>query len=349
MEKKRILYLDNIKAFACILVVLQHVAAYGYLYTETGTWNDHWVCNHPENLERYVYNIILIAIAKAAVPLFIMVNGALMLDKDITYKTILKKYILRCIKVLLFWNIFMAICTYMDGGTINDVLSVLIFGYQQFWFIYTLIGLYLVQPLLREIVKQEKILKAAIFMFVVALALNSIEEVLPGKFSDIILHLASEIGISDFPKWCGYYCLGYYLKNKENSCFAHIKFGGGIVILSIVYSIYMSSQSNIFHLESIEVFSLSTLIISIVVFLMLKKLPKNERKILSIINRNSFFIYAGHCLLIEIALYNHISLDLFNLGGLGVIIGTICIVVVLIMLKVLIIDRLSFLKGFFEW
>ena len=85
MGKNRIVYLDNIKGIACILVVLQHVACYGYLYIETGTWNDYWVINHPINIESYLFNIIFIAVAKIAVPLFVMVNGALMLQKDIEY------------------------------------------------------------------------------------------------------------------------------------------------------------------------------------------------------------------------------------------------------------------------
>lgn len=144
------------------------------IYNGTGEWNDYWVQNHPANSMSYVWNIIFIAVAKTAVPLLVMVNGALMLQKDITYGVIFKKYIMKSVTMLLFWNVILARVTLIDGGTVNDVMSILVFGYQQFWFIYTLIGLYILQPLLREIVKNEKLLKAIIVFFIGCIILNSL-------------------------------------------------------------------------------------------------------------------------------------------------------------------------------
>lgn len=353
MEKKRIVYLDYIKAIACVLVVLQHVATYGYLSTENNAWIDYWVSNHPANLEDYIFNVIFIAVAKVAVPLFVMVNGALMLQKDIDYKKIFQKYILRCIEILLFWNILMAVCTFLDGGTVNDVLSVLAFGYQQFWFIYTLIGLYIFQPLLRVIVKNEKLLDIVIIIFGAVIILNSLTIFAPRKIGEVIIHLLSETGISDFPKWGGYYCLGYFLyKRKDNLKNWQCLIGVIVVLGSILYAIFQSQNSQNFALDSIEVFSFSTMVLAIIIFEVVKNYEykiKILSKPLNVINKNSFFIYASHCLLIELALHFRVSLDLFNFIGIGVLIGTACIIIILILIKKLIVDRFKFLKGFCEW
>lgn len=47
MAKTRIKYLDYVKAISCILVVIQHISAYGYKYNVIRRWNDYWIYNHP--------------------------------------------------------------------------------------------------------------------------------------------------------------------------------------------------------------------------------------------------------------------------------------------------------------
>lgn len=350
MDNRRIIYIDNIKAYACIMVVLQHVATYGYIYVGTGAWSDYWVCNISDD-SNYIVNVILITIAKTAVPLFVMVNGALMLNKDLSWEKIFSKYIVRCIKILLFWNFFMSICTFMDGGTINDVLSVFVFGYQQFWFLYTLIGLYVMQPLLRAIVKQDNLLKVMIYFFVILSVMETLEVFLPVKLGKNIHHLLELLGFSDMPKWCGYYCLGFYLyKNELNIKISYMFMFCLIALVSVVWSVVMSSKNSIFVLESIEVFTLSTLFISVLIWCLFKRVFNTKYLwSFSIINKESFFIYAIHCLLIEIALSNHISLDLINMFGLEVIIVTIGIICISIMMKTFIINHFGFLKRFCEW
>lgn len=282
-----------------------------------------------------------------------MVNGALMLEKNIDYKTIFRKYIIKCIKILIFWNIILAAIVQFDGGTINDVLAVLIYGYKQFWFIYTLIGLYLLQPILRQIIKNEIALNGTVFIFFILIIINTIIQIMPSEIKDVVIHLMSEIGFDELPKWCGYYCLGYYLVNKK----WHIKAYQTIisiivVILSLSYTIIISSYSNMFQLNLIEVFTLSTLIISIFIFNLCKE---NEGKLNTIknifeyINSNLFFIYALHCVIIELLLRLGVSLDLFNMGGLGVIISSGIIIIVLIIIKEVFINRIIILRKFCEW
>ena len=67
------------------------------------------------------------------------------------------------------------------------------------------------------------------------------------------------------------------------------------------------------------------------------------------VNENSFFIYALHCLILELLLHFGISLDLFNYLDLGTILYTLCIIIFLIIIKKFIVDKIYFIKRFCEW
>ena len=118
------------------------------------------------------------------------------------------------------------------------------------------------------------------------------------------------------------------------------------------FSIY-ESEGEFFALDGVEVFSCSTLFLAFIIFYFMKnknvELRKNKWKILNTVNENSFFIYALHCLILELLLHFGISLDLFNYLGLGTILYTLCIIIFLIIIKKFIVDKIYFIKRFCEW
>ena len=67
-KKNKILYLDILRALACLLVVMIH-SSMNYAVQEVGSKN-FWVGNFFDSISR------------AAVPLFVMISGALMLDEN---------------------------------------------------------------------------------------------------------------------------------------------------------------------------------------------------------------------------------------------------------------------------
>jgi len=93
-----------------------------------------------------------------------MVSGSLMLDesKKITVKNILFKYVRNIGILLVIWSV---IYTYVDNilfpvyyGQSIDVSSVIsqfVLGRTHLWYLYMLIGLYLITPFLRMFVNKD--------------------------------------------------------------------------------------------------------------------------------------------------------------------------------------------------
>ena len=99
-----------------------------------------------------------------AVPVFFMITGALLLDKKISYKDIFSKYIKKiAIVLLVFGTTFAFVKQYaltrvFSNELINNtLLSVLEdTGFGHLWYLYVLIGLYLLLPVFNLIKNLKK-------------------------------------------------------------------------------------------------------------------------------------------------------------------------------------------------
>ena len=77
--------IDLLRILACLMVVFIHVSAFGML---SGVGSFNW---HIGN----IYD----SLVRSAVPLFVMISGAFLLSKNISYKEIFSKYILRILRL----------------------------------------------------------------------------------------------------------------------------------------------------------------------------------------------------------------------------------------------------------
>ena len=95
-----------------------------------------------------------------AVPVFFMLTGILLLDcsRVITAEICIKKYVFRMLLVLVIFGLpFAAIKDYMERRSIDfQLVSNAVFavinddGWRHLWYIYYLIGLYLVLPVIKQ-------------------------------------------------------------------------------------------------------------------------------------------------------------------------------------------------------
>lgn len=142
--KQRIYYLDFLRSFAIMVLLLHSIS--GYMmhseYYSTTSW--------------YI-NLVLNAFARAGVPLFLMISGALILSSDST-KNIAKFYkksLLHIAVPLVFWNIAYYVFKCASGwyGEFNIRLLIDQFlncGTEyHLWYLYTIIGIYLIAPFLK--------------------------------------------------------------------------------------------------------------------------------------------------------------------------------------------------------
>ena len=197
---KNILYIDVIKIIACFLVIINHTSSIMF--------------NHQASNVDFVYTLYF-SICKMAVPLFIMCTGALILDKSYNYKKVFKS-IFRVFVPLLILS-FIIYIKNVGFSNINIIYFIGEFIYgpsiTALWYLYMLIGLYLVTPFIQKMIKDFKdkdyIIFASIFLLIPSL-INLVRVYLPFTPSPYFTY-------AFFPNLLGYYILGsYFSKLKRN-------------------------------------------------------------------------------------------------------------------------------------
>lgn len=144
---KRIFYLDFLRSFAIIMVLILHSIS-PYIARPELFGKTSW----------YI-NLFLNAFARTGVPLFLMISGSLILSSEQTenFGQFYKKRLLRIVIPLVFWNIAYFIFRCISGNAVFDIaalFSAFINNGTEYhlWYLYTLIGIYLLAPFLRIIV-----------------------------------------------------------------------------------------------------------------------------------------------------------------------------------------------------
>ncbi len=143
---QRVCCFDWLRLFAMSCVILMHAAS-GLL---RGARNLGW---HGTNL--------LISLCFTAVPLFFMISGSLLLSSPRTadLKHLWRKRIPRLVLPLLFWSaVTLLLLWYWDGPAFSEVLQSFLAlphtpAYAHLWYMYTLIALYALSPLLYAMVR----------------------------------------------------------------------------------------------------------------------------------------------------------------------------------------------------
>lgn len=156
-ESPRKVYLDILRIVAIFLVVFNHTPAFHFPFF---TFEEHI----GTKLMR-----IISAFDKVAVPLFLMISGALLLPKHETISTLLKKRVCRFVIVLLLFQVMQAVYYSVacgeNGIGIRSFLSDCYWGSIEkgfvlgwagagtVWYFYVYIGVLLMLPFLRNMVK----------------------------------------------------------------------------------------------------------------------------------------------------------------------------------------------------
>ncbi|WP_270657914.1 acyltransferase [Eubacterium callanderi] len=203
--EERVVYADALRVFSIFFVIMVHIIFM--------IWSDISIWYRP-------IKIILFygGIARPCVPLFVMVSGMFFLDPQKSYsKEHLKKHIIRITKIFVFWSAFYVIFSFAKRGNFDITIKTLysfLNGYYHLWFLFMLIGLYLITPILRIIVKHgdEKLIKYFLLLsFIVALLVPTIT-IIP-QFSPLRKYI-SKFYLYIPAGFTFYYLIGYHLKSR---------------------------------------------------------------------------------------------------------------------------------------
>lgn len=314
--KKHIFYLDVLRFIACLAVILIHCSAIIVGGTTiSATKGDFYFAHTIDLLVRF------------AVPVFIMISGALFLSEDYDFKKEkLKKHIIKLVKVYIVWSIFYSVSFHiikplLQGHEISaiEALKAIALGEYHMWYIYLIIGLYLIAPILRLWVNKKNIkyvkysLIVLSIMFFVSTAMVLLEKIFP-SMNGLSEHFKVFIP-GHVSGYMAYYILGWYLSNIE------IRKPKNLYIIAIITFIAILLTSSFLYLTrqigidwAYRNFSIHSIICAAAMLVFAKQYFDNkkfaENKKIKAISKNSLGIYLIHPLFIEIfcAIFNAIKL-----------------------------------------
>ena len=297
IKNKNIIYFDYLRILATIAVITIHIAAQNWYTT-------------PINSQNWLILTIYDSITRWAVPIFTMISGSIFLTKNIDNKTLYKKYILRIIIIFILWAIFYSIQnTNLYHNNQEYFINILFKGNYHMWYLLMIVGLYMITPILKHIIKSKTITKyfltlSLIFTFIIPTIIKISSIYLP-KVYDILININQKLNLNIVLGYSSYYILGYLLTNKNfNKKQRKIIYILGII--STIIIILLTSLTSNYQSKPIELFyeplTFFVLISSISTFIF-AKYNLNIKKGSNIINKLSKLtlgIYLIHPLIISI-------------------------------------------------
>ena len=289
-------WLDALKVISAFFIVLIHTVGSGYSGTfGTTAWSGFLVLN---------------MVPRFAVGIFIMISGALMLEKDISLRLAARRAGWMII-VLVFWNlVFLTLQKALWGGTLKEAIQGLIRIpiKQQFsghlWYVYFLVWLYLFSPVVGKLYRSLTLRQRIYFICITTL--------LPGALN--LYSTAFDLGGTDIiPSWflymsfpyTGLLFLGRVIYEEADRLRHSDLIGSGLIILGLCGLILLSANYSKIHGHATDAFlgesKLFPVLFSSGVFLIAAKhrglwnqIPEWLKRSTAYLSKRSLGIYLFH-------------------------------------------------------
>lgn len=296
-KKERIVYLDYLRVFALLSVILLHVSAQ--------FWHDADVNSHVWR----VFNIYD-SISRLGVPVFVMISGALLIPRDIPIKKLYSKNILRMVTAYIVWNGFYCLI-HTDG--IRAAVKMFVFGYGHLWFIPMIIGIYMCLPFLKGIANNETLLKyflvlGLIFAFLIPQSVTLCKDFGGEKLNILFEGLDKTVNNMYFHMVLGYpfyFLLGHLLNTaeiKKGTRMIFYALGIAGCLLTIYLDLAMAVKYQMPYSTYYGEFTVNVMLESVAVFVLFKSIPFPSDSIYKPIvklSECSFGAYLVHMFVIE--------------------------------------------------
>lgn len=302
-------WINNLRLIALFAVIVLHTTSPVLETYNKGPLNIWLVGDFYNSLVRF------------AVPVFVMISGALLLHRDYEIGAFLKKRLVRIVIPFLFWSlIYIGYEFYNDDvtytgnfwETTRQVLHFLKYGSSyHLWYVYMLIGLYLFVPIISKFVRsatEKELLYFLIVWFVVMLL---------GQ--PYLSRFKPQIDVRYFEGFVGYLVLGHYLAfkpfpKKRTGFWVFIFFGclGGCSIGTYLLYQHYNGISTLLY----EPLSPPILLMATSVFMLgrlwVPKVPAIYIKLRDFTGKYNYGIYLSHALILTLLSDNDFNYQLFN-------------------------------------
>lgn len=327
-EKKRLIYPDVLRIVSIFAVIVIH--AVGELWKI-----------FPMHSKSWISLVTIDSMVRFAVPVFVMVSGIFMLSpaKDRSLKDLYSKKILRIATSFAFWSvIYLVYRMFFDINhkifPVKSIIGKLILGEYHMWFMYMIIGLYMVTPFIRKITDSKSSMQYFLILWFAFCIIKNFAKLIPGM-NDFVFKFFDSFKFSIAVEYSGYYVLGYYLHNfplkKPTRIFVYILSLFGVAATAFL-TVYVSFKSSECVSKYFEYLLPTTLFSSISVFSFIQNICKDKnptagtRKRIATLSKISFGVYLSHLLVMmpvkQICL-THFSLPGYAIFGILVVSTTV--------------------------
>ena len=295
-KSQNIDWISNLRLIALYAVIILHSTSpllMGYGKVPISDW---WQAD------------FLNALVRFAVPVFVMITGALLLHREYEIGDFLKKRLTRVVVPFLFWSLVYVWYSWYNEeitfgndawANISQVLHLLKNGSSyHLWYVYMLIGLYFFIPVIGKFVRNASE-KEILYFLIVWFAVMTITQPYLSRYNP-------SVDMHYFAGFAGYLVLGHYLAFKESN----VKHLRGWMIVLFLFSIaliafgshaltaYPKYPGTMFY----EPLNPAVVMLSASVFMIAKltsfKMPPRITRIRDFAGSYNYGIYLAHALVL---------------------------------------------------
>lgn len=283
-KSNRLAWSDFLRVVATFAVVLLHASG-ATLGSEAVDGARFWWLNWMDGGTRW------------CVPVFVMLSGMFFLDpeKELPAKK-LARHGLRILTALLFWAVFYAA---WDAKSLVEGLRRVVVGQTHYhlWYLPMILGLYLLTPLYRALVKgaSRRTLWYAVSLWAAAtVTLGALYQFFPGGYGHTWLQ---RLELWPVMGYSGYYLLGYLLKTAEiKPKTAYIMYVFGILglVFTVAGTRSLSVQGGAFEARLYGYLTPNVAASAVALFVFAKRWKWAGLPLYSALARYTFGVYLAH-------------------------------------------------------
>ena len=301
--RKRVVYLDFLRIPAALCIILLHVSAQNW--DNVSVYSNAWLLFNAAN-----------SASRWAVPVFLMISGALLLNPDTPSDTarLWRGPVCRMLRVFFIWSTVYSLDALSRGAGLESAVSTLIQGKYHMWYLPTLAGLYMVTPLIRRITESRQLTRYFLMLtgaFAVLIPsaigyLRCVDIPVLSRYLPAMDEFFSRFHYGFGGIYLFYFVLGHYLARYGfpvvSPSGSGLMAAGGYaatVVLNLFWSRKTGGPDTVF----LTLDSANVLCMSMGIFLLarncLNRLPPWAERLVSALSPCTFGIYLIHPLVLE--------------------------------------------------
>ena len=248
---------------------------------------------------------------------------------------------MRIVTAFIFWSAVYALLALLHGSSFKSVCKKIITGHYHMWFLFMIVGLYMIVPFIKKIVESPALTKyflalALVFTFIIPQARDIASVFHKDRTVELVNSVISKMNLSFIGGYTCYFILGHYLHtiefSKKARCIIYalsaLGFASTVLGCSFI-SIYDNAPNGVMYGN----FTLNVMLESLGVFVFFKnlidalKISERMQSIIAKLSKYSFGAYLVHALIIEVL--NKIGLNTMSFNPVLSVISISAIVFVI--------------------